>query len=214
MEIKTEFEKIFKKANFKITLFPEKENIKKFKSLLDFREFIQKELDFWEVYNGDNYLKSIYSIFSQINNKLINMINSTNEQQFISEFNTLKQQALDMNHEIVYSGTAIGKFIVELYEINPRRAAAAYYFFTRDLSPFNLHDREHLKGILSAFLFTDMDDALSKKKGAEKLSLSQIQKSRGRSFGILIFFLLFINYRKIIPNYSIIMTLDKPYLKN
>ncbi len=36
----------------------------------------------------------------------------------------------------------------------------------------------------------------------------------GRSFEILIFFLLFINYRDIIPEYSIIMSLDKPYLKN
>jgi uncharacterized membrane protein (DUF485 family) len=181
MEIKPEFEKIFKEADFKITLFPEKENIKKFKSLLDFGEFIQKEVDFWEDYNGDNYLKSIYSIFLQINNNLVNMMNSTNEQQFISYFSTLKQQVSDISHEMVYSDTAIGKFIVEQCEINPKRAAAAYYFFTRNSSPFNLQDLDHLKGTLSAFLFTDMDDALSKKKSAEKLSFSQIRAKYQRT---------------------------------
>ena len=168
-------DEIVEELNIEIPLFSGEQK-RKFRKFNELKKFIDKEVKYWTPLKADQ-MRFVFQKFQNIQTLLLKALDTKSDQQEAQQLvKTAVAEASDPQSFLLYSDTAIGKFLGELHARNSTSAGSAFGYLVRGDFGASLRNRDSLDGLLLAFHFRNAN-AFSAKIAATESSLTQLAEN-------------------------------------
>lgn len=185
MEIKDEMQQYFEGLNAEITLYPDITR-RKFTKFIEFYEFIENEMKFWEECSSSNKVAEIINRFRGIKSQLDTAIQNFNPSNnyYSSNIDSAISQASINQFPVLYSTSAYSVLIKDRHAISPFQADAVIEFLIgSNMTYYN--NIEYFKGLMFAFNWKESEAAFTSYLDTTDQSFNSIKAKQIETMSIL-----------------------------